>query len=110
MNAENKLYVLFNMSYTRIFSKLNITKYAALAPILLGLTLIVGCATPQIKYRTVEVPIMVRCVADVPTKPERMTPCPDPINDAQCVKRAARDIERLDSALDQSINILKACQ
>jgi hypothetical protein len=75
-----------------------------------GIWLLAGCATPQVKYRTLEVPIMVRCVSDVPAKPERMTPCAENVNDAQCVKRAARDIARLDSALDQSIELLKACQ
>jgi hypothetical protein len=69
-----------------------------------------GCATPQIKYRTIEVPIVVSCVDEIPKKPERYTPCPESTNDEQCVKRAARDIERLDSALDQSIKILKACK
>ncbi len=77
---------------------------------MLAIWLLVGCATPQIKYRTIEVPIIVKCVDEIPKKPERYTPCPESTNDEQCIKRAGRDIERLDSALDQSINLLKACQ
>jgi hypothetical protein len=59
--------------------------------------------------RIVEVPVRVSCVAAVPAKPSRLTPCPPEITNSQCVKRAAIDIERLDSALDQSNEMLKAC-
>lgn len=72
--------------------------------------LLSGCASPQIKYRNIEVPAAVSCVADVPKKPERYTPCPPTVPDSLCVIRAARDIERLDSALDQAIEQLKACK
>ncbi len=73
---------------------------------------VVLCAacTPQIRYRTVEVPVTVSCVAHVPAKPSRLTPCPPSVTDSQCVTRAAVDIERLDSALDQSLNLLEACK
>lgn len=67
-----------------------------------------GCET--VRYRTVEVPVRIACVATVPTKPARVTPCPENITDSQCVKRAAIDIERLDSALDQASELLQACK
>lgn len=72
------------------------------------LALLTGCET--VRYKTVEVPIRIACVATAPAKPARVTPCPDTITDSQCVKRAAIDIERLDSALDQANELLKACQ
>ena len=59
--------------------------------------------------RVVEVPVRISCVAAVPAKPSRLTPCPPEITNSQCIKRAAIDIERLDSALDQSNEMLKAC-
>lgn len=71
--------------------------------------LLSGCA-PQIRYKTVNVPVITPCVATVPTKPARMTPCPPTATDAQCVQRAAIDIERLDAALDETINLLGACK
>lgn len=67
-----------------------------------------GCQTTQ--YRTVQVPVRVSCVAGVPAKPPRLTPCPTDITDSQCVKRAAIDIERLQSAVDQLTQLVDACQ
>ena len=66
-----------------------------------------GCS--YLPKQVVEVPVRVSCVAAVPAKPSRLTPCPPVITNSQCVKRAAIDIERLDSALDQSNELLKAC-
>ena len=79
--------------------------FALAAPLALTLT---ACET--VSYKTVEVPVRVACVATAPAKPARVTPCPESITDSQCVKRAAVDIERLDSALDQVNELLKACQ
>lgn len=75
---------------------------------ILALTL-AGC-TQTVQYRTVQVPVRISCVAAVPAKPSRMTPCPKDITDSQCVKRAAIDIERLESAVDQLTQLVAACQ
>lgn len=75
--------------------------------LILSALLLAGCEL--MPTRVVEVPVRVSCVAAVPAKPSRLTPCPPEITNSQCVKRAAIDIERLDSALDQSNEMLKAC-
>ena len=76
-------------------------------------TAIMACAAVSacsyLPKQIVEVPVRVSCVAIVPQKPSRLTPCPAEITNSQCIKRAAIDIERLDSALDQSNEMLKAC-
>jgi hypothetical protein len=71
--------------------------------------LLAGC-TATTQYRTVQVPVRVTCVTTIPAKPTRLTPCAPDVTDSQCVKHAVIDIERLDSALDQSNELLKACQ
>ena len=70
--------------------------------------LLTGCET--VRYKTVEVPVRISCVTSIAAKPARLTPCPESVTDSQCVKRSGIDIERLDSALDQSNELLKACQ
>ena len=65
-----------------------------------------GCETVQ--YKTVEVPVRVSCVSSVPPKPAKPVKCV--LEDSECVKQAGRDIERLDSALDQVSELLRACQ
>ena len=78
------------------------------AILLLAIWSLAGCET--VRYKTVEVPVRVACITTAPAKPARVTPCPESITDSQCVKRAAVDIERLDSALDQVSELLRACQ
>lgn len=68
-----------------------------------------GC-TQTVQHRTVQVPVRISCVAAVPAKPSRVTPCPKDIADSQCVKRAAVDIERLQSAVDTLTDLVEACQ
>lgn len=80
-------------------------KTAMLIPVLL----LAGCQT-MTRYQTVQVPVRVSCVSAVPQKPVKLTPCPTDITDSQCVKRAAIDIERMESAVDQLTEIVKACQ
>lgn len=75
--------------------------------VLLASLCLTGCS--YLPKQIVEVPVRVSCVAAVPAKPSRLTPCPPEITNSQCIKRAAIDIERLDSALDQSNELLKAC-
>ena len=90
--------------------KHDICKNVATTICLCGISLIaVGCTTTT-QYRTVQVPVRVTCVTTIPAKPTRLTPCAPDVTDSQCVKRAVIDIERLDSALDQSNELLKACQ
>ena len=67
-----------------------------------------GCET--VRYKTVEVPIRIACVAAAPAKPARLTPCSETITDSQCVKRSGVDIERLQSAVDQLTADLEACR
>lgn len=67
-----------------------------------------GCETAP--TRTVEVPVRQSCVTTIAAKPSRLTPCPKEITDSQCVKRAALDIERLQSAVDQLSADLEACR
>ncbi len=76
-----------------------------IALILLALS---GCAAQPV--RVAEVPVRIACVTSIPAKPIRLTPCPREITDSQCIKRAGVDIERLDSALDQANELLRACQ
>jgi outer membrane murein-binding lipoprotein Lpp len=76
---------------------------------LIGAIGLAGCATvPEVK--TVNVPVRVSCVTAVPAKPTRLTPCPKDITNSQCIKRAAVDIERLQSAVDQLTTDLEACR
>ena len=70
--------------------------------------LLAGCETAPIK--TVELPVRISCVGTIAAKPSRMTPCPKDITNSQCVKRAALDIERLQSAVDQLTTDLEACR
>ena len=70
--------------------------------------LVTGCETAP--TRTVEVPVRQSCVGTIAAKPSRLTPCPKDITDSQCVKRAALDIERLQSAVDQLTSDLEACR
>jgi hypothetical protein len=74
-----------------------------------ALWLLAGCNTLT-RHETVQVPVRVTCVTTIPAKPTRLTPCAPDVTDSQCVKRAVIDIERLESALDQSNELLKACQ
>jgi len=67
-----------------------------------------GCAIQPAKI--VQVPTVQSCVTGVPAKPSRLTPCPKAITDSQCVTRAALDIERLQSAVDQLTTDLEACK
>lgn len=93
---------VYTKSFILVISKTDMTK---LIPVcLLALS---GCEL--MPTRIVEVPVRVSCVAAVPATPSRLTPCPPEITNSQCVKRSAIDIERLDSALDQSNKMLKAC-
>lgn len=85
----------------------NSTRLAAIKLIPICLLALTGCS--YLPKQIVEVPVRISCVAAVPAKPSRLTPCPPEITNSQCVKRAAIDIERLDSALDQSNEMLKAC-
>ena len=78
-------------------------------PIIAACVLLAGCQTIT-RHETIQVPVRIACVASVPAKPSRVTPCPPEISDSQCVKRAAIDIERLDSAVDQLTELVKACQ
>ena len=79
--------------------------------ILLVLSIMVtGCTPALTQWKTVEVPTPIACVKAPIPKPERLTPCSEGVSDSQCVLRSSRDIERLDSALDQNIAIIKACQ
>ena len=76
--------------------------------ILFCLIALPGCAVQP--ARVVEVPVRQSCVGTIAAKPQRLTPCPKPITDSQCVKRAALDIERLQSAVDQLTVDLEACR
>ena len=70
--------------------------------------LLTGCETAPIK--SIELPVRVSCFGTIAAKPSRLTPCPKEITDSQCVKRAALDIERLQSAVDQLTLDLEACR
>lgn len=76
--------------------------------ILFCLIALSGCAAQP--TRVVEVPVRVSCVTAVPAKPARLTPCPKEITNSQCILRAAVDIERLQSAVDQLTTDLEACR
>ena len=76
--------------------------------ILVCLIALSGCAIQPAKI--VQVPTVQSCVSGVPAKPSRLTPCAKDITDSQCVKRAALDIERLQSAVDQLTIDLEACR
>lgn len=77
--------------------------------ILFCLIALSGCATAP-EVRTVNVPVRQSCVTSVPAKPSLLTPCPKDIARSQCVIRAAKDIERLQSAVDQLTTDLEACK
>jgi len=68
-----------------------------------------GCPA-TVRYQTVEVPVRIACITTVTEKPALLTPCGSAPLDADCVLRSGTDIARLSSALDQAINLLKACQ
>ena len=78
------------------------------AVLLLSALCLTGCET--VRYKTVEVPVRIACVAAAPVKPARLTPCAETITDSQCVKRSSVDIERLQSAVDQLSADLEACR
>jgi len=83
---------------------------AALVCGVLALLVVAGCTPPQVEYLTKEVPVRVPCITIVPDKPIRLTPCPIVVTDEGCIQRAAIDIERLASAVDQLTTVVKACQ
>lgn len=72
------------------------------------LIVLAGCTAQPV--RVAEVPVARSCVTSIPAKPARLTPCPPDITNSQCIKRAAIDIERLQSAVDQLTTDLEACK
>lgn len=77
--------------------------------VLCALALLAGCDTMPSR-EPVKIAVTTSCVATIPEKPTRLTPCEKTVSAVQCFKNLEIDVETLDSAVDQLLRLLSACK